>query len=587
MPGRAVSLRAAIALVVAAVVGLASALHLLDGASGRAFDVLSAVAPKHPPTPGAVIVAIDEPTFSALGRPWPWSRDVHARLLAALRGAGAKAVGFDIVFAEPADAAGDAALAAAAGPDTVFAGDETVSEQGYGSTVIRTLPMPSLLARGATAGVASVAIDGDGVLRRVPAYGDGFAAQLARRLGTSVSGKGGRLIQYFGPAGSYPRVSFYQALEPQTYLPPGLFKDRVVLVGLALQTSPDPARGGTDAYQTPWTLATRQLTPGVEVQATLLDNLVHDLAITPAPGWVGLAFVLSSAALGWLAARPQSPLAKWGLTVGLIALGVLCAWLALRFGRIWVSPVEPAAALALQAVALGAHDFAQEQRRRRQVQAAFSQYVAPAVVERLVADPRLLNLGGETRELTVMFADLRGFTSICESMKDDPQGLTRMINAILTPLSELIMARGGTIDKYMGDCVMAFWGAPLDDPDHAEHALDAAQAMLAAMPGISASVRAMVPAGREAPDVRIGIGLNTGACVVGNMGSSKRFDYSVLGDAVNVAARLEGLCKTYDAPLIVGEATAAAVGGVGLVELDRITVRGRTEPLRIFTAEGG
>jgi len=581
--GRRLTLRLAIAAAVGLVVIAAAGLRVFEPVSGRAFDLLSSIAPAHPPEPGAVIVTIDEPSFSAVGRPWPWPRDIHAQLIRALRQAGAKAVALDIVFAEPSDPAADAALASAAGPDILFAADETVSDQGYGSTVIRTEPIPDLLAGGAKVGVASLSMDGDGVLRRIPRYPDGFAAELARMTGAAgEAGQGGRLIQHFGPAGSYPRVSYYQALDPAKYLPPGLLKGRVVVVGLALQTSPEAGKGGADAFETPWTLTTRQLTPGVEVQATLYDNLVHRLGIRPAALPVTLLFVLTSALLGWLATRPQAPLAKAGLTLGAMLAGVLAAWLALRFGRVWVSPVEPAAALALQAIALSAYDFAVEQRRRREVQAAFSQYVAPAVVERLIANPELLNLGGETKELTVMFADIRGFTGISEAMKDDPQALTRMINGILTPLSEIVMAHGGTIDKYMGDCVMAFWGAPLDDPDHAPHAVEAALAMLAAMPEINARLRATAP-DRDLPPVRIGIGVNSGTCVVGNMGSEKRFDYSVLGDAVNVASRLESLCKTYEVELVIGEATARALAGVELVELDRIAVRGKRETLAIYT----
>jgi adenylate cyclase len=187
--------------------------------------------------------------------------------------------------------------------------------------------------------------------------------------------------------------------------------------------------------------------------------------------------------------------------------------------------------------------------------------------------------------MTIMFADIRGFTGLSETMKDDPQGLTRMINAILTPLSRIVLDHQGTIDKYIGDCIMAFWNAPVDDPDHALHAYQAACAMLEAMPAINAAIRGETE--RDLPAIRIGIGINSGACVVGNMGSAVRFDYSVLGDTVNVAARLESLCKTYDVPLVIGEATAGVLpAGTTLREIDRITVRGRSESLAIFTLKG-
>jgi adenylate cyclase len=190
--------------------------------------------------------------------------------------------------------------------------------------------------------------------------------------------------------------------------------------------------------------------------------------------------------------------------------------------------------------------------------------------------------------MTMLFTDVRGFTGISEAMKDDPEGLTRVINAILTPLSDIVIAHGGTIDKYMGDCVMAFWNAPLDDPDHARHAIQAGIAMIEAIADIDAAVQALLPQEAAArPSVRIGVGVNSGECVVGNMGSAQRFDYTVLGDAVNVASRIEGLSKDYGVPMIVGETSVNMAGdGFRFVELGRIAVRGKTEPLGLFAVEG-
>ena len=219
--------------------------------------------------------------------------------------------------------------------------------------------------------------------------------------------------------------------------------------------------------------------------------------------------------------------------------------------------------------------------RASDLQHAFSHYVSPRLVERLMADPRLLNLGGETRDVSVLFADIRGFTTLAETLEDDPQALTRMVNAVLCPLSEIVMAYGGTIDKYVGDCVMAFWGAPLDDPDHAERAVEAACAMLAAMPDINDRVRRAV--GACLPPMSIGIGVNSGKCVVGNLGCQQRFDYSVIGDPVNVASRLEGLSKSYGRPLLIGEATAARLHRTPVVEIDRVSVRGRHGRQSVFT----
>lgn len=214
---------------------------------------------------------------------------------------------------------------------------------------------------------------------------------------------------------------------------------------------------------------------------------------------------------------------------------------------------------------------------------ALARYVSPQVIDRLMADPDGLSLGGETRDVTVLFADLRGFTALAEALKDNPRRLTDLINAFLDPMTDIVLAHGGTIDKYMGDCVMAFWGAPLDDPDHAQHAFDAAQGMLAAMADVNRRLGDIFAGEIDLPTVEIGIGINSGACAVGNLGSQRRFDYSVLGDPVNIASRIEGLCKAYDVSLLVGEATARRLPAeAGLAEIDRITLRGRSEKQGVF-----
>jgi adenylate cyclase len=556
------------------------------GLGGRAFDILSTTDPPTPAEPGAVIVAIDEPSFSAIGQPWPWPRDLHARLVRSLRQGGAKAIVFDVVFAEPSDPAADAALAEAADARTVFAADETLIETPQATSLVRTEPFPELLARGARAGVTAVSLDGDGVARRLSRYPDSLPRQMLVAAGreSAYDDPGTeRLIQYFGPAGTYPRISYYQALEPETYLPPGFLNGRNVIVGFALQATAD-VEAGTDMFETPYTRSTGQLTPGVEIQATVADNLLHGLAIRPTGLWAAILLLLVGGAAGYAAAMPAAPARKLVLAAVGLAAFVGVSWLMLRFGRVWLSPGEPTIALAAVFAGLGVRDFAVERRRRREIQGAFSQYVSPAMVERLVANPELLKLGGERKVMTILFTDIRGFTSISEAMKGDPEGLTSVINDILTPLSDIVIRHGGTIDKYMGDCVMAFWNAPLDDPDHAANGVRAGIAMVEALPTINAVVQARLPERDGAkPSVRIGVGVNSGECVVGNMGSAQRFDYSVLGDAVNVASRIEGLSKDYGVPMIVGEATVALIGdGFDFTELDRIAVRGKTEPLAIY-----
>jgi adenylate cyclase len=226
-------------------------------------------------------------------------------------------------------------------------------------------------------------------------------------------------------------------------------------------------------------------------------------------------------------------------------------------------------------------------REGRRVRSTFQHYMAPELVDVLAAHPERLRLGGETRVMTLLFCDVRGFTSIAEGFQSDPQGLTRLINRFLTPMTDVIMSRRGTIDKYIGDCIMAFWNAPLDDPAHADNACASALAMIAGLAELNRSLGAEAETARRAfQALRVGVGINTGACVVGNMGSERRFDYSVLGDTVNLAARLEGQSKTYGVDVIIGEATRAAAPGWAALELDLIAVKGKHQAVRIYALLG-
>lgn len=580
-------LRNAVLIAAAALLVLAAlrSSSLWTDVNGRLFDTLSTIAPSSPTEPGVILVTIDEPSFSEIGLQWPWPRRIHAELLNSLNEAGAKAVAVDVIFSEPTDTANDQALGQAAPDITVFASDETLLDTDYGLQLIRTEPTPDIVAYGAKVGVASVTTDPDGVLRVLPMYPDGLARTLLHiAAGDSptdpTAQQTEQLIQYFGAADHYPRVSYYQALNPDQFLPDDYFKDKVVLVGYALQTVPEVGSSTTDAYETPFTLKTRQLSYGAEVHATIFDNFKHGLSILNPNRAIGYILLILGGIAGFISARRQSWGVKSALGLGGICTICIFSWLTLRFGRIWISPWEPALGLTTVLAALSVRDFSIERRMRRDIQGAFSQYLSPHMVADIVKNPTQLTLGGERKTLTLMFADIRGFTTLSELYKNDPQGLTRLINDILTPLSDIIMRHGGTIDKYIGDCIMAFWNAPLDDPNHAANALAAAREMIASMDGINRSIKTQL----TDTDIRIGIGLNTGDCVVGNMGSDTRFDYSVLGDPVNVAARLESLTKNYDTALIFGEAVFDELSDTqGTRLLDEIQVRGREQSLKIYS----
>jgi len=233
-------------------------------------------------------------------------------------------------------------------------------------------------------------------------------------------------------------------------------------------------------------------------------------------------------------------------------------------------------------------NYLKSQADRKRIRSAFTQYLSPALVEELAQSPEKLVLGGEERVMTVLFSDIRGFTTISELYKNDPQGLTSLMNRFLTPLTNVIIERKGTIDKYIGDAIMAFWNAPLADPDQEANACTAMLHMLEQVEELNRVRRQEADAaGQPFLPLQIGIGVNTGPCVVGNMGSDLHFNYSVLGDTVNLASRLEGQTKAYAVPIIIGARTAKAVQGrFAVLEMDFLQVKGKTEPELIYTILG-
>jgi adenylate cyclase len=227
------------------------------------------------------------------------------------------------------------------------------------------------------------------------------------------------------------------------------------------------------------------------------------------------------------------------------------------------------------------NNFATQSRLRQQIKKQFEHYLDPGMVKKLQKDPSLLKLGGEKRDMTFLFCDIRGFTPISEKYKGNPEGLTKLINRFLTRMTDVIIANGGTIDKFMGDCIMAFWNAPIEDGLHEEHAVQAAIDMQNELLKLNQQL-----AVEGLPTIAIGIGINTGEALVGNMGSDQRFDYSVIGDAVNLAARLESSSKTLGKTLVIGEETVkAAKLNYNFEYIDQITVKGKTEEIKVYTVK--
>jgi len=596
------------------------------------------------------IVDIDDESLTRHGQ-WPWPRTLIAEMVDKLTAAKVAVIGFDVVFAEPdrlspgrlikswprtreleallakADTLpdNDKVLAEAVARANVVTGFFIVNQSGRapalkaGYGVVGESPLrivfggPSAVA---TLAEIEAAAKGNGalnwvpgrdqVVRRVPAVmsvGDQLYPTLFTellRVGQGASsykirtapetaaveaiqiGRAsvptdaeGRLVVYFAPRDPARSLSAWRILA-------GGFKaedleGRIVIIGTS-------AAGLLDIRATPLDPAT----PGVEVHAQAIEQVAAGIYLLRpdfSDGLEQLFLVVLCSAVMLMVPRIG---AAWAGLIGFgfagLAIGV--AWMAFaRFGWL-LDPVYPALAVGLVFVVTTLVVYVRTERERRQVRSAFGRYLAPALVERLAADPARLKLGGEMRPMTLLFSDIRGFTTISERF--DAEGLTTFMNRYLTPMTDVILAEGGTVDKYMGDAIMAFWNAPLDNPDHAKSACRAALRMLDRLGALNSELTAeAAKAGREHVPIAIGIGLNSAVCCVGNMGSQQRFDYSVLGDGVNLASRLEGQTKIYGLGTLIGEETRSLAPEFAALEVDLVRVKGKTEPARVYTLLGG
>jgi adenylate cyclase len=481
---------------------------------------------------------------------------------------------------------------------------------------VTNLPLFETAAAGE--GSFNSVIDRDGMIRRVPlmlrlADGRGTdelfpslaaeALRVAQGASTYViksSGASGiaawgahtgvsqiRIGQVTVPTDSKGRMWLYDTgFVPRRFIPvwemfePGFdaarVKGRILFIGTS-------AAGLKDIRATPLNPAAA----GVELHAQAVEQMILGTFLER-PDW------MTGAELSWLLAFGAALiilLPQWGATwcavtaATAVAATLGLSWLAFTQLGWLVDPVYPSTAAILLYLTQSFLLFLRTEAERRHVRGAFSRYMSPAVVERVARDPDLLRLGGEIREMTILFSDIRGFTSISETM--DAHTLTRFMNRFLTPMTDVILRHDGTIDKYMGDAIMAFWNAPLDDLDHATHAARAALEMTTSLEALNATWAAeAVVHDKRHQHIAIGVGLNTGTCCVGNFGSDQRIDYSVLGDAVNLASRLEGQSKTYSVPIVIGERTRESLPAFACLELDLIQVKGKAQAVHIYALLG-
>jgi len=617
----------------------------------RTFDAFQRIEPRKKTIRPVTIVDIDDKSLEKLGQ-WPWPRTRIADLVTELTRLGAAVIAFDAVFSEPdrlnpafaadtfrhldeetrvklralpsndqilADAikASRVVLGESGLPEEIAALDKTLPVTGIAMLgeepqrfmfdfpgLLRNVPVLEHAAAGR--GLFTIRPERDGIIRRVPmimqaqgqtmpsltfeilrvASGSGTILIKAEKAGIkSIGVKGfqiptdhnGQLWVHYARNDASIYVPAVNVLEKN--VAPDMIAGKLVLIGTS-------AVGLNDIKTTPVSRAM----PGVEIHAQVLESALTGAVISQ-PIY-GIAVEFATALLFGLLVIAFAP--QFG-PITLVVLGAAFASMLIGLSvyfyahdRLLIDFTYPLMSTTAIYLTLIFTSFVREQAQRRQIRSAFGQYLSPALVEQLAQSPEKLVLGGEEREMTIMFSDMRGFTSISETYKNDPQGLTALMNRFLTPLTNAILNRKGTIDKYMGDAIMAFWNAPLDDKDHQLNACEAALDMLERVDELNqAREQEAKEEGRPFIPLNAGIGLNTGTCVVGNMGSDQRFDYSVFGDSVNLASRLEGQSKEYGFPIIVGSRTALAVKDrFAILELDFIMVKGKKEPEVIYAIAG-
>ncbi len=634
-----------IGLGAAALAAALWAVGVLDAWERAAWSwrVRAAAAPSAA-TPTIKLILLDQASLDwgsrENGWSWPWPREVYAPVLDFCTRGGARTVAFDVLFTEPSvyGVEDDAALGAAMARTPGFVGAVFLSpgegtgaagaadQSGWGpgadDWTCAGLDDPAtaklrreLAAGGATVPVAEAAAgegalanvsgvpDPDGVYRRarllhlldgrpVPSFGlaayllgEGRGAALKLEPGRLLVGEravtldaeGRALLRFAGPADIHETFSAAAIIQSELRLREGgePVIDPVVLRGCDVLFGYS-APGLLDLRPMPLS----RVAPGVALHAAVLDDLRGDGFLRDAPAaaaWPTIALLAVAAAALVLAGRK----AWHGLAVIVATLALPPLLGAGAYALGWWFPVVPAGIATASALAGGlVWNYATEGRQRRFLKQAFRHYLSPHVVERLIADPGQLRLGGERRELTIMFSDLAGFTSISESL--DPVALTELLNDFLTDMTDIVLEEGGTLDKYEGDAIIAFWNAPLEVPDHAARACHAAWRCQQKLASRRDEFRA-----RTGHELRMRVGLHTGPVVVGNMGSRQRFNYTVLGDAANLASRLEGANKAFGTATMISGVTRAAAGAtIAVRDLGAIRVVGRRESVAVFELLG-
>ena len=532
------------------------------------------------PPADVAIVLLDDSSREALGllpnQPWP--RSAHALLLHRLKQAGARNVVFDVLFLGPsADPAADEQLAAALGTMPTVLGAEYF-QQDQGNFVAEGVnrPYDAFANRAGALGLVNFP-EHDGWVRcfwmNRPTASQGLPtlseAAVAGQSPPPVRPHVGDFLNYYGPPGTIPTYSYYQAVEPTTNRPATApepleqFRNKIVFVRPA-------TAGSEDAFLTPFYQYGRM--PGVEIHATAAANLISHQWIRRGPRWLettGLALLAAAFGLILIQLKPH-----WGFSA---LLGFSAAWVGLAYGgfreQIFV-PGMLLVCIVLPATYTGStlYYYLVTRREQRKLERAFQFYLSPEMARTVARDPAALRLGGEKVVATALFTDIENFTGIAEQMP--PDQVAAMLNAYFTEVMNAIFEKQGTLIKFIGDAVFALWGSPIKTPDHARLACEAALAIQQEIQKFNASGRF--------PPLRSRIGIHTGPMIVGNMGSARRFDFTAIGDTVNLASRVEGLNKYFGTYLLITEPTAAQLhGALPLLTLGAFRVVGKQTAIRL------
>jgi adenylate cyclase len=529
-----------------------------------------------------VIVVVDEPSFTQIGQKWPWPRSLHAKLVDNLSRAGAKAIIFDMLFPEPSLNSEDDQLFAKALKNAGNVALGIFSSQTQRKDYVQSIivePILPIKEAAAVTGYVNHFPDNDGIVRygykRLDNIGSlayaGYITAFPEDAGCKACAENTFLIDFEPDTSKIPIISYYQVLD--NYVSDESFKDKIVFVGLGSDIKVD-AQGAVDAFPTPFFRFKKEMMYGVVVHANALITMLNGcrLQIVDTPILFLLFFPISLFPF-WVRKRPMILSLAGGGSV--LALGIISMTLFSTRGMI-IDIMPAVFAISSNTLFLGLNEFRRSHKERKYIKQAFSNYVSSDIVKAIIDNPSALALGGEKKEATIMFADINGFTTVSEAL--DPEQLVSVLNNYFNGITNVVLENKGTLDKYIGDAVMAFFGAPIHFDDHAQKACAAALTLNSRLNNPeNASNSNLVFKG-------ITLGVNSGDVVVGNIGSEERFDYTVIGDAVNLASRVEALNKVYKTNIIIGENTKKQLDTDSFLtrELDFVKVKGKLQAISIY-----